>query len=164
MRSVKNNLVSLLIHVLLSIYFIYSFYKYDISATYSTREAALNHLDNIKSTSYVFFAEATLFYIIVGRKFLKNQGTILKNLVSTSLTAIIGILIWLIAQYIDFAVIGTSLLNSGWPQLYNLYNGYSLIFLHAYGIVNPNMFLLFAFLPTIIMSLSTIKKEHSQAN
>lgn len=160
MRVVKNNLKSLLIHVIISILSIIIFIVFGSSqAKWVSEEAARRHHNYMMIFALTLIAVALILYYLLGRKLLIKQGSIYKNLISTILTGIIGILIWVIAFSLDFTANGGYLLNSDVWQLYSSYNGYSSFFLYESSNNNHYVFLLFSFLPTITMSLGMLKKE-----
>lgn len=158
MSVVKNNLKSLLIHAIISILSILVFIALSgRQAKWASEEAAIRHHNNMMTCAYILIAVALIIYFILGRRLLINLGSIYKNLISTILPAIIGIIIWIIAFSLDFTVNSGYLLNSELWQLYSAYNGYSLFFLDELNNNNHYVFLLFSFLPTITMSLGMLK-------
>lgn len=153
---VKNNLKSLVLHILISITSIIIFLTfYTSTPKWVSEEAARRHQFMVVIPVLLAIA----LYYAVGKKFLTNQGSIFKNLLSVSITAIIGIFLWVMAFNIDLTGPSNSLLNSELWQVYYMYNGYSLFLINEWGINNQYLFLLSSFIPSATMALSMSKNR-----
>lgn len=159
---IKNNLKSLFIHIIISFTFIIIFLVFFLSGgKWASEEAAIRHHNRMMFMAITMIGIALILYYLSSRKFLINQGNLIKNLLSTILVAIIGSIIWVIAYKVDFDNIRVSysLFNSELWQIYCAFNGYSMFFLNEYNSKNHLLFLLFSFMPTIAMSLGILRKD-----
>lgn len=158
---VKNNLKSLVIHIIINFLSIIIFISFGgfLTAKWHTEEAAIRHHNYIMTLSITWIIVAFFIYFLLSIKFLANLKSIYKNLLSTILIVIIGILIWVIALSHGINVSNGYLLNSKPWQLYAIYNMYSSLFLDESGINNQYLFLLFSFLPMVSMALRLLLKQ-----
>jgi hypothetical protein len=131
------------------------FYIFNASTPkWVSEEAANRHHYKMLFMAVVLVLLAIALYYAVGKKFLTNQGSIFKNLLSVSITAFIGIFLWVMAFNIDLTGPSNSLLNSELWQVYYMYNGYSLFLINEWGINNQYLFLLSSFIPSVTMAVS----------
>ena len=160
MFLIKNNLKSFLIHIILSIISVFIFISFNsVQAKWVSEEAARNHHNSMMVVAVTLIVISVILYYLLGGRFLINQGSIYKNLFSTSLTAIIGVFLWLIAFNVDLIGQSSSLLNSELWQFYSIYNGYSLFYLNESTNNNPYVFLFSSFIPTIAMCIGVLRKR-----
>lgn len=157
---VKNNLKSLLIHVSISIISVIVFFLFNmVQVKWASEEAANKHHYNMMFVAVIIIVVAVVLYYYLGGVRLINKGSLYKNLLSVSLTAILGVFIWAIAFNIDSTGPSNRLLNSQFWQHYTTYNGYSFFFLNESGINNPYVFFIFSFIPTIAMWAGIQRKK-----
>lgn len=158
---IKNNIKALLINIFISILAFMVYIAFHASAVkWASEEAARqHHVFMIVNSALVIIVAAFLYYYL-SRKFLDNQGTCLKNIASFSITALIGIVLWMTAFFIDLTEGTKILLNSQLWQLYSLYHGYSLCLVNEINITNPYIMIAFGILPIIVMYLG-IKKDNA---
>ncbi|MGH4140502.1 hypothetical protein [Clostridium sp.] len=158
---VKNNLKSLLIHIIVSIISMFVFIIFNMAqAKWASEAAARNHHYNMMFVAVITIAVAVISYYLLARKHLINQGTVYNNLFSVSLTLILGVLLWANAFTMDRIGPSNHLLNSQLWQHYTMYNGYSFFILNETGNNNPYVFLIFNFMPFMAM-LSGIRSHRS---
>lgn len=145
-----NNIKFLLAHVLISILSIIIFMIFHIStAKWISEEAANNHHINMLIIAIIIIIVALFLYYYFSKVFLINQGSNFKNIMSFSLTALIGIVLWLAAYSIDLTNGTKILLNSQFWRLYSLYYGYCLFFVDEAVISSPYIMLIFWSLPIL---------------
>jgi hypothetical protein len=156
---IKNNLKSFLMHIAISIISVILFIFFGTSQVkWASEEAAKQHQYSMIIVSFAVIVAVCLLYYFLAKKFLAYQGSIYKNFLANSLIALVGVSLWIVAFNINMTGAGGDLLNSELWQLYSMYNGYSLFFLNTSGINNPYMFLLFSFVPTIVMGVGMQRK------
>jgi hypothetical protein len=157
---IKNNLKSLLRHISISIISMIVFFLFNMSQPkWATEEAARNHHNIMMFLSITLIVGAVISYYLLARKRLIDQGNIYINLFSVSLTAIIGIILWAIAFNIDRIGPSNRLFNLISWQNYGMFNGYSFFLLEEAEINNPYVFLIFSFIPTIVMWVGIQRKK-----
>lgn len=149
---IKNNLKSLFLHITISIISIIVYICFNLGQVkWASEEAARNHHNKMMVVAVIIIAVAVILYFYFAKRLLINQGNIYKNLFSVSLTTILGVFLWVAAFNADRIGPSNILLNSQLWQNYAMYNGYSVFLVHESGINNVFVFLLFSFIPTIIM-------------
>ncbi|EQB85823.1 hypothetical protein J2Z44_004235 [Clostridium punense] len=149
---IKNNIRSLLIHVMINILALITYIPFHISVVkWASEEAAKNHHIVMISVAITIIAVALFLYYYFSGVFLKEQGSNFKNIMSISLTGFIGIFIWFIAFNMNLAERTNALLNSEVWQLYSLYYSYSLFLVDEAAISIPNIMLVFCIMPTLAM-------------
>jgi Mg2+/citrate symporter len=157
---IKNNIKSLLIHLLASVLSFIVYLAFHLSAVkWVSEEAYQNHHNNMLTVAFTVIAAAIFLYFHLSKKICKNQGSNFTNIISVSITAILGILSWVIAFNIDLTGPTDVLLNSELWQLYSLFNTYSLFLVDEARINNPHIMLIFSFIPTLAMNLGIRKVE-----
>jgi len=129
---------------------------------WASEEAARNHHNKMMVVAVILIAVAVILYFYFAKRLLINQGNIYKNLFSVSLTTILGIFLWVAAFNADRVGPSNILLNSQLWQYYAMYNGYSLSLVNEFGFNNEYAFLLFSFIPTIIMWTGIVRKTLSE--
>ena len=149
---IKNNLKSLLIHIVISIPSLIVFFFFSMGQPkWASEEAARNHHNNMIFIAVIMIAVAVFLYYSLAGKRLANQESTFKNLLSVSLTGILGIILWIVAFNSDKIGPSNILLNSQLWEQYNMYNGYSFFLIHESEINNVYVSLLASFIPTIAM-------------
>ena len=157
---VKNNLKSLLMHITISIISVIVFFFFNMGQPkWASEEAARNHHNSMMVVAVIIIAVSVILYNSFAGIRLINQGNIYKNIFSVSLTAILGVLLWVVAFNTDRIGPINILLNSQLWQHYTTYNGYSLFFIRESGINNAYVFLIFSFMPTIAMGTGIGRKR-----
>ena len=157
---IKNNIKALLIHIVISILsFIFSLIIHNSSAKWSSEEIARQHHNSMIRASILVIIVSLLLYYYLSKKFLTNQLSIIKNILSLSITGLIGIVLWLISFCIGLTEGTQILLNSGMWQLYSLYYGYCMSLVYEITTTNPYIMIVFGILPSIVMYLG-IKKSN----
>lgn len=157
---IKNSLKSFLIHIAISVISIVVFIIFNSTQVkWVSEEAAKQHHYSMMIVAFTMIVVACILYYLLARKFLTNQGSIYRNLLATSLIAVLGIFLWIVAFNINLTGPSNYLLNSELWQFYSMYNGYSLFFLNESGSNNPYMFLFFSFVPTIAMAIGMQRKR-----
>lgn len=162
---VKNNIKSFLIHLIISFVFVRIFIIFNQNQVKLASEAAArSHYFLVTLNVIIRIALACGLYYLLARNYLKNQGNIYRNMLSTSLTAIVGICLWVIAYNNGLPAQGKYLLDSElWQKLLN-YLGYSLLFFTESHLNNPYVYLPFLFIPTAVMAFSIGKDEANKSN
>ena len=127
--------------------------------SWASPEAANNHHNNMMILAVIIIAVAIILYYSCAKKYLINQGSIYKNLFSSSLTIILGVFLWVVAFNTDRIGPSNILLNSQLWQNYVMFNGYSLFLVYESGINNVDLFLLFSFMPPIAMVSGVSRKK-----
>ena len=157
---IKNNIKALLIHIVISILsFILSIIIHTSSAKWVSEEAARQHHISMIQASILVIIVSLLLYYYLSRKFLTNQLSIIKNILSLSIIWLIGIVLWLISFYIYLTEGTQILLNSGFWQLYSLYYGYCMSLVYEITTTNPYIMIVFGIFPIIIMYLGMKKSS-----
>jgi hypothetical protein len=158
---IKNNLKALFIHLTISFICFNVFLAFISSGQpkWVSEEAALSHHYTMILVGVIMIAISVALYYFLGRKFLANKGSSLISLCSTTLPAILGIFLWIIAFSMASSGPGGSLLNSELWGFYTVYNGYSTLFLNEVRSNNPYLYLLFCFIPTIAMWIGLLRKR-----
>ena len=157
---VKNNLKALLIHMRISVISIIVYFLFNMGQpSWASPEAANNHHNNMMILAVIIIAVAIILYYSCAKKYLINQGSIYKNLFSSSLTIILGVFLWVVAFNTDRIGPSNILLNSQLWQNYVMFNGYSLFLVYESGINNVYLFLLFSFMPPIAMVSGVSRKK-----
>lgn len=158
---IKNNIKSLSIHIVISIlsFIIYMLF-HSSSVKWVSEEVARKHHVYMLVISAVVIIVSLFLYYYFSRKFLNNRASFFKNIISLSITGLIGIALWLAAFCIDLTGGTQILLNSQLWQLYSLYYGYCLYLVDEITITNPYIMLVFGILPIIVMYLG-VKKSNA---
>lgn len=107
----------------------------------------------------IIIAALFLYYYFSG-VFLINQGNNFKNIMSVSITVLIGIALWLTAFCIDLTDGTKILLNSELWQLYSLYYSYCLFLVNEAAIGIPYIFLIFCVMPVLFMWLGIKNRRY----
>ncbi|WP_055669451.1 hypothetical protein [Desnuesiella massiliensis] len=162
---VKNNIKSFFMHLIISFVFVRIFIIFNQNhVKWASEAAARSHYFLMTFNVIIRIALAGGLYYLLARNYLKNQGNIYRNMLSTSLTAIIGICLWVIAYNNGLPAQGKYLLDLGpWQKLAN-YLGYSLLFFTESHANNPYVYLPFLFIPTAVMALSIEKEKANKGN
>lgn len=153
----KNNLKSLCFHIALC--FTY-FLGYVIQMSYFgvtewvDVKAYESHMIKLVILAIVLTILASFLYYFFARKFLEDQGSLLKNLVSVSSVSIFCILLWLLV-YPAAQLEVFSKLNL-W-SVYALFIGFATFIVESIDGDIPIILLISAFLPSLMMGVS-IKK------
>lgn len=157
---IKNNLKSLLIHIAISIpSLIVMFYFNMRQIKWDSPEGARNHHNSMMFIAVIMIAVAVFLYYSLAGKHLTNQGSKYKNLLSVSLTGIVGVVLWIVAFNADRIGPSNILLNSHLWERYNMYNGFSFFLIHESEINNAYVFLVSSFIPTIAMWVGIQRKR-----
>ena len=157
---IKNNIKALLIHIVISILsFIFSIIFHTSSAKWISEEAARQHHVSMLGVSILVIIVSLFLYYHFSRKFLTNQSSIIKNILSFSIIGLIGIVFWFAAFYIDLTETTQILINSGLWQLYSLYYGYCVSLVYEITTTNPYIMLVFGILPIIVMYVGVKKSS-----
>lgn len=161
---IKNNIKALLIHIVISILsFISSLIIHTSSAKWVSEEASRQHHTSMILASILVTIVSLLLYYYLSRKFLTNQLSIIKNILSLSIIGLIALVLWLISFCIYLTEGIQILLNSGLWQLYSLYYGYCMSLFYEITITNPCVMILFGTLPIIVMYLGMKKANITEA-
>ena len=161
---IKNNIKALSIHIVISIFsFIFSIIIHNSSAKWVSEEAARQHHVSMIQASILIIIVSLLLYYYLSRKFLTNQLSIIKNLLSFSIIGLIGIVLWLISFFINLTYGTQILLNSGSWQLYSLYYGYCISLVYEITTTNPYIMIIFGIFPIIFMYLGMIKSSGTKS-
>jgi hypothetical protein len=154
----KNNIKSLLIHIVISLLSLIIYMPFHASAVkwVSAEAASKHHIFMLIISTAVIIVTLFLYYYS-SKKFLTNQRRSFKNMISISIISLIGIGLWLTAFCIDLTAGTKVLLNSQLWQLYSLYYGYCLYLVDEMTVGSPYIMLAFGILPIIAMYLG-IKK------
>lgn len=156
---VKNNLKSLMSHIVISLLSLVVFMIFHSSAAkWASEESARRHHNFMVIISLIVICISLLLYYYSGRAFCTSGKGILNNITSFSAIAVIGIILWIIAFSIDPIGFGGNLLNSNLWFNYATYNNYSIFFLYETRINNPYIFLIFSLIPSIAMYLGMKRK------
>ena len=157
---IKNNLKSLLIHIAISIpSLIVMFFFVMGQPKWASEEAANKHHISMMFIAVIMIAVAVFLYYSLAGKHLTNQGSKYRNLLSVSLTGIVGVVLWIVAFNADKIGPSNILLNSHLWERYNMYNGYSFFLIHESEINNAYVFLISSFIPTIVMWVGIQRKR-----
>ncbi|MEG1795995.1 MAG: hypothetical protein RR262_05795, partial [Clostridium sp.] len=115
---IKNNMKSLLIHIVISLlsFIIYMLFHASSVKWVSEEVARKHHVYMLEISAVVIIVSLFLYYYF-GRKFLTNQASFFKNIISLSTVGLIGISLWLAAFCIDLTGGTQILLNSQLWQL-----------------------------------------------
>ena len=160
---IKNNIKALLIHIVISILsFIFFLILHNSSAKWASEEAARQHHVSMLQASILVIIVSLLLYYYLSRKFLINQLSIIKNILSLSIIGLIGIVLWVISFCIYLSEVTQILINSGLWQLYSLYYGYCMSLVYEITITNPYIMIVFGTLPIIFMYLGVKKSRISE--
>ena len=124
---------------------------HNYSAKWISEEVARQHHVSMLGVSILVIIVSLLLYYHFSRKFLTNQLSIIKNILSLSIIGLIGIILWLTSFYIDLTEGTQILLNSGLWQLYSLYYGYCMSLVYEITATNPYIMIVFGILPNIVM-------------
>lgn len=151
---VKNNIISLFIHFIISALCIIIFMFFHMSvAKWVSAEAARKHHINMMTAAVLVMVIALFLYYFLSRKFCKDQGSSFKNLMSISITLIIGTFLWITAFSIDLTNGTNILLNSELWSMFGTYYSYCLFLVDETRIGNPYVMLIFLLLPIFAMRL-----------
>ena len=157
---IKNNIKALLIHIVVSILsLIFSMLFQNSSAKWASEEAANQHHLSMLGVSFLVIIVSLFLYYHFSKKFLSNQLSIIKNILSFSIIGVIGIVLWLNAFCIGLADGTQILLNSELWQLYSLYYGYCMSLVYEITATNPYIMIVFGILPIIVMYLGVKKSS-----
>jgi hypothetical protein len=157
---IKNNFKSFLIHLLISVLSFIVYLVFHVSAVkWVSEEAYQNHHNSMLAIAFTVIATAIFLYFHLSKKICKNQGSNFKNITSVSITAILGIFLWIIAFNIDLTGGTDVLLNSELWQFYSLFNTYSLFLMDEARIDSPYIMLIFSFIPALAMNFGIRKNE-----
>lgn len=157
---IKNNIKALLIHIVISILsFIFSLIIHNSSAKWVSEEVARQHHVSMLRASILVIIISLVLYYHFSKKFLTNQLSIIKNILSFSIIGLIGIVLWLTSFCIDLTGGTQIILNSGLWQLYTLYYGYCMSLVYEITTTNPYIMIVFGILPIIIMYLGVKKSS-----
>lgn len=126
---------------------------------WASEEAANKHHYSMMFISVIIIVVAVYLYYSLAGKRLTNQGSKCKNLLSVSLTGIVGIVLWAVAFNGDRIGPSNILLNSHLWERYNMYNGYSFFLIYESEINNAYVFLVSSFIPTIAMWFGVQKQN-----
>jgi hypothetical protein len=160
---IKNNLKSILIHIFVSIVSLSGFMAFFAGQPkwISEEAARKHHLYMTLVAAIWIIATAGLYYILA-----KEHLNVLKNrnriLLSVSLPAALGTILWLLALIINPDGKNNSLFNSELWQYYGMYNGYAFFFISEIGIDNHYVLLLFSFIPSIAMGSELLYESHTK--
>lgn len=156
---IKSNVKAFLIHIVISIISVVVFIIFNSTQVkWASKEAANQHHYSMMIVASTVIVVACILYYFLAQKLLTYQGSIYRNFLAASLTAILGVFIWIAAFNINLTGLSNYLLNSELWQFYSMYNGYSLFFLSESGINNSYIYLFFSFLPTIAMAIGMQRK------
>ena len=159
---IKNNLKSLLIHIAISIPSLIVFFFFVIGQgqpKWASAEAARKHHNSMMFIAVIMIAVAVFLYYSLAAKHLTNQGSKYKNLLSVSLTGIVGVVLWIVAFNADKIGASNISLNSHLWERHNMYNGYSFFLILESEINNAYVFLISSFIPTIAMWVGIQRKR-----
>jgi hypothetical protein len=157
---IKNNIKSLLIHLLVSSLSFVIYLVFHLSVVkWASEEAYQNHHNSMLAVAFTVIATAIFLYFHLSKKICKNQGNNFMNITSVSITAVIGIFLWVIAFNIDLTGGTDILLNSELWQFYSLFNTYSLFLVDEAAIKSPYIMLIFSFIPALAMNFGIGKKR-----
>jgi hypothetical protein len=155
---IKNNVKSLLIHLLVSVLSFVVYFAFHRSVVkWASEEAYKNHQDTMLAVAFTVIAAAIFLYFQLSKKICKDQGSNFKNTISVSITTILGIFLWVTAFNIDLTGGTNILLNSELWQLYSLFNTYCLFLVDEAAIKSPYIMLIFSLIPALSMSLGIRK-------
>ncbi len=151
---IKNNIKALLIHIVISIFsFMFSIIFHSSSAKWVSEEAVRQHHVSMIGGSVLVIIISLFLYYYFSKKFLNNHLSVMINILSLSIIALIGIVLWLNAFCIDLTKGTQVLLNSELWQVYSLYYGYCASLVYEITTTNPYIMLVFGILPSIAMYL-----------
>lgn len=149
---IKNNIRSLLIHVMISILAFIAYIPFHISVVkWASEEAAKNHHIIMISVAITIIVVALFLYYYFSVLFLKEQGSSFKNIISISITGVIGLFIWFIAFIMNLTEGANILLNSQVWQIYSLYYSYCLFLVDEAAVSIPYIMLVFCIMPILAM-------------
>jgi membrane protein implicated in regulation of membrane protease activity len=155
---IKNNLRAMFIHLGISLVAIAVSMSFGTStAKWVSEEAARAHKMQIIFMSLVVLGIALFLYYYFAKKFLSRHEDRLKNILSVSSPALIGILFWIILAISHG--LGDGFLNNESWFVYGLYNGYGLWSVWNLGLSSPLLLLLLSVLPSIFMTAGISAKE-----
>jgi hypothetical protein len=153
-KKIKNSIKTLLIHVVISILSLIAYIPFHVSAvTWVSEEAAQKHHIYMLIIAITIIISALFLYYYFSGVFLINQGNDYKNIMSVSITLLIGIVFWMTAFCIDLTGGTKILLNSELWQLYSLYYSYCFFFVDEAAISIPYIMLIFCVMPILVMWL-----------
>lgn len=157
---IKNNIKALLIHIVTSMlsFIVYILFNTS-SAKWASEEAANQHHLSMLRVSFLVIVFSLFLYYHFSKKFLTNQSSIMKNILSFSIIGLIGIVLWFIALSNDLTGGTQILINSELWKLYSLYYGYCVHLVDEITVTNPYIMLVFGFLPIISMYLGLKKSS-----
>jgi hypothetical protein len=131
-------------------------------ARYVSKEVARNEHVYMLVISTVVIIVLLFLYYFLSREFLTNKASFFKNIMSLSLTGVIGIALWLAAFCIDLTG-GTQMrLYSQFWQLYKLYYGYCIFLVDVINPTNPYIMLASGILPIVAMYLGVKKSKATE--
>lgn len=128
------------------------------AVNWASGESARRHHNFMIIISLIVICVALLLYYYSSRKFC-GRGKILKEIASVSITAIIGIMLWIIAFAVEPSGVGGQLLNSKLWFNYVSFNNYSMFLLDETRINSPYVLLVFSLIPSITMYLGMNRKN-----
>ncbi|ERI91840.1 hypothetical protein HMPREF1982_02883 [Clostridiales bacterium oral taxon 876 str. F0540] len=156
---VKNNLKSLLIHIIISFLSLIVFIIFHSSAVkWASEESARRHHNFMMIIALILICGSILFYYYLSGRFCSKENNILNNLFSVSITAIVGIILWIIAFAIEPSGVGGQLLNFKLWVGYAAYNSYAMFLINEIRINNSYVLIVFSLVPTLVMYLGLKRK------
>jgi hypothetical protein len=151
---IKNNIISIVIHIVISILSLITYLPFHASAvSWVFEEAAMKHHIYMLVMAAAIIVAALFLYYFFGGMLLINQGSNLKNILSVSITVFIGVFLWFTAFSIDLTGGTKILLNSELWQLYSLYYAYCLFFVDEANVGVSYIMLVFCVMPILAMLL-----------
>jgi Mg2+/citrate symporter len=159
---IKNNIKSLLIHLLISVLSLVVYLYFHFSAVkWVSEEAYQNHQNSMLTAAFTVIAAAIFLYFQLGKKICKDQGSKFKNIISVSITAVLSIFLWITAFNIDLTGGTDILLNSELWGIYSLFNTYCLFLVDEAKIKSPYIMLIFSFIPALSMNFGIRKNKEN---
>ena len=153
-----NNVKSLCIHIIVNLISFGLYFKFNMAVgipEWASPEAYTAHVNNMILISAGIICLAQVLYFVGGRLMLRNQGRLTKNLLSTSVVAVIGIVWWAVlfpvAQLDAFS-------HSNLWHVYAIYVSYMLSLIENLEKEIPFILLLSSAIPTFVMAAGIKKK------
>ncbi len=154
---ISNNLKALLIHIIVNAISFFLYFTFNIKAgiaEYATPEAYQNHVNFMMAISVAIIVMAIILYYIGSRLLLKNQGKLIRNLLSVCCVSVIGVVWWLVIYPISNL---EAFSNSNIWVTYSIYVSYMLSLVDNVTNDMPLMLLVSALVPSIVMSTGVRK-------
>lgn len=156
----KNNIKAFLIHGVINyLSFVIFLACFGSTPKWVSEEAQRQYYFKMRLFSVIIIVIAVLLYIFLSKKFLKNQGSIIKNLLSVSSVGIVGSMLWgitLIALTIEGGISKSQSIS-----FYYIYISY-LIPLISTSVLDYNFYLIslvFSFVPSIFMIIGIFTRK-----